>query len=107
MSVVIVGGHDRMVRQYMDICKKFNCKSKVFTQLPGNFRSQIGQADLIILFTSTVSHIMATGAVQEAEKNNPGQNDGNDDNCQKSYGNPGFQPHASFYFHKTVSLLLA
>lgn len=70
MSVVIVGGHDRMVRQYMDICKKFNCKSKVFTQLPGNFRSQIGQADLIILFTSTVSHIMATGAVQEAEKNN-------------------------------------
>ena len=21
MSVVIVGGHDRMVRQYMDICK--------------------------------------------------------------------------------------
>ena len=70
MSVVIVGGHDRMVRQYTEICKKYNCKSKVFTQLPGNFRSQIGKADLIILFTSTVSHIMATGAVQEAVKNN-------------------------------------
>ena len=28
MSVVIVGGHDRMVRQYMDICKKYNCKGK-------------------------------------------------------------------------------
>ncbi len=69
MSVVIVGGHDRMVRQYMDICKKFNCKGKVFTQLPGNFKAQIGQADLIILFTSTVSHIMATGAVQEAARN--------------------------------------
>ena len=68
MSVVIVGGHDRMVRQYMDICKKFNCKGKVFTQLPGNFKGQIGQADLIILFTSTVSHIMVNGAVQEAEK---------------------------------------
>ena len=53
MSVVIVGGHDRMVRQYMDICKKYNCKGKVFTQLPGNFKGQIGQADLIILFTST------------------------------------------------------
>ena len=38
MSVVIVGGHDRMVRQYMDICKKYNCKGKVFTQLPGNFK---------------------------------------------------------------------
>ena len=70
MSVVIVGGHDRMVRQYMDICKKYNCKGKVFTQLPGNFKGQIGQADLIILFTSTVSHIMVNGAVQEAEKTN-------------------------------------
>ena len=70
MSVVIVGGHDRMVRQYMDICKKYNCKGKVFTQLPGNFKGQIGQADLIILFTSTVSHIMVNGAVQAAEKNN-------------------------------------
>ena len=70
MSVVIVGGHDRMVRQYINICKKYNCKSKVFTQLPGNFKNQIGHADLIVLFTSTVSHIMANGAVQEAAKNN-------------------------------------
>jgi len=70
MSIVIVGGHDRMIRQYMDICKKYNCKGKVFTQLPGNFRAQIGQADLIVLFTSTVSHIMANGAVHEAQKSN-------------------------------------
>lgn len=70
MSVVIVGGHDCMVRQYMDICKCFKCKSKVFTQMPGNFKSQIGKADLLILFTNTVSHIMVVGALQEAEKNN-------------------------------------
>ena len=41
MSVVIVGGHDRMVRQYMDICKKFNCKGKVFTQLPAISRDRL------------------------------------------------------------------
>lgn len=70
MKVVIVGGHDRMVRQYMDICKKFNCKGRVFTQLPGNFKGQIGQADLIILLTSTVSHIMVNSAVQEAARGN-------------------------------------
>ncbi len=70
MSVIIVGGHDRMVRQYKDICKDYNCKAKVFTQMPGNFKAQIGKADLLVLFTSTVSHIMANGAVQEAEKNN-------------------------------------
>lgn len=70
MSVVIVGGHDRMVRQYIDICKNFNCKAKVFTQMPGNFRSQIGKADLVVLFTSTVSHIMVNGAMQEARRGN-------------------------------------
>ncbi|MGL4791085.1 MAG: DUF2325 domain-containing protein [Anaerotignaceae bacterium] len=70
MSVVIVGGHDRMVRQYMDICKNYKCKAKVFTQMPGNFKAQIGKADLVILFTSTVSHKMMNGATQEAKKSN-------------------------------------
>ena len=31
MSVVIIGGHDRMVGQYKKICKNYNCKAKVFT----------------------------------------------------------------------------
>ena len=26
MSVVIIGGHDRMVGQYKKICRQFNCK---------------------------------------------------------------------------------
>ena len=33
MSVVIIGGHDRMVRQYKKICKDYQCKAKVFTQM--------------------------------------------------------------------------
>lgn len=32
MSVVIVGGNERMVCQYEDICKGFGCKAKVFCQ---------------------------------------------------------------------------
>lgn len=70
MSIVIIGGHDRMVCQYKQICKNFKCKAKVFTQMPGNFKSQIGKADLIVLFTSTVSHTMVSGAIKEASKNN-------------------------------------
>ena len=58
MSVVIVGGHDRMVCQYMKICKNYKCKAKVFTRMAGNLKTQIGQPDLIILFTSTVAHKM-------------------------------------------------
>ena len=70
MSVVIVGGHDRMVRNYKDICKKFHCKVKVFTHMTTQMSSQIGKPDLMILFTNTVSHKMIHCAVTEAGKNN-------------------------------------
>ena len=70
MSVVIVGGHDRMVSQYKKICKDFKCKAKVFTQMSANLSGQIGSPDLLILFTNTVSHKMVHCAVTEAEKCN-------------------------------------
>lgn len=70
MSVVIIGGHDRMVCQYKKICKEHKCKAKVFTQMPAKLSSQIGTPDLIILFTNTVSHKMVKCAVTEAERSN-------------------------------------
>ena len=70
MSVVIIGGHDRMVCQYKKICRQHQCKAKVFTQMAGNLREQIGSPDLIVLFTNTVSHKMVKTAVTEAEKSN-------------------------------------
>lgn len=70
MSVVIVGGHDRMVSQYKKICKEHHCKAKVFTQMSGNLSTKIGSPDLIILFTNTVSHKMVHCALTEAEKCN-------------------------------------
>lgn len=68
MSVVIVGGHDRMVCQYKKICKNYHCRAKVFTQMSGNLKEMIGSPDLLILFTNTVSHKMVRCAVSEAEK---------------------------------------
>jgi len=70
MCVVIIGGHDRMICQYKKICKNYNCKAKIFTQMPGNLKNQIGTPDLIILFTNTVSHKMVKCALTEAEKYN-------------------------------------
>ena len=58
MSVVIIGGHDRMVRQYKEICRNHKYKAKVFTQMCTGLDKQIGSPDLLILFTSTVSHKM-------------------------------------------------
>ncbi|MFA9465032.1 MAG: DUF2325 domain-containing protein [Velocimicrobium sp.] len=68
MSVVIIGGHDRMVCQYKEICKEYKCKAKVFTQMSGNMKNQIGSPDLIVLFTNTVSHKMVKCAVAEAQR---------------------------------------
>ena len=64
MSVVIVGGHDRMVSQYKQICRNFKCKAKVFTQMSAEFGKQVGSPDLLVLFTNTVSHKMVRAAVE-------------------------------------------
>lgn len=68
MSIVIIGGHDRMVCQYKKICKEHKCKVKVFTQMSANLSEKIGTPDLVILFTNTVSHKMVRCAIAEAEK---------------------------------------
>lgn len=35
MSIVIIGGNDRMIYQYKDLCKEYDCRAKVFTQMQG------------------------------------------------------------------------
>lgn len=70
MSVVIIGGNDCMERLYIDACKRCGCKAKVFTQMKGEMKRKIGSPDLMILFTSTVSHKMVNCAVGEARRCN-------------------------------------
>lgn len=70
MSVVIVGGNDCMVCRYKRICKEFDYKAKVFTQVPSDFKSKIGSPDLVVLFISTVSHSMVRCALKEAQRKN-------------------------------------
>ena len=43
MSVVIIGGHDRMVRQYKEICENHKYKAKVFTQMKTGLDKLIGR----------------------------------------------------------------
>ncbi|AEV67613.1 DUF2325 domain-containing protein [Acetivibrio clariflavus] len=70
MSIVLVGGHERMHDEYKTIGSKHGCKIKVFTRLPARFEKTIGQPDAIVLFTSTVSHKMVHTAVKEAKRKN-------------------------------------
>lgn len=68
MSIVIIGGNERMERQYKDICAEYNCRVKVLTKMTGTFQNKIGNPDLIVMFTSTMSHKMARSALTEAKK---------------------------------------
>lgn len=69
MSVVIVGGNERMVCQYETICKELGHTAKVFAKEKGGWKKQLGTPDLVVLFTSTVSHKMVNNALQEARRN--------------------------------------
>ena len=69
MSIVIIGGNECMVCQYEKICKDYGCKAKVFAKEKGCLRKKLGNPDLMILFTNTVSHKMVNTAVSEAKKN--------------------------------------
>ena len=70
MSVVVVGGNDRMATRYKEICKQFNCKAKVFTQMPADFGNKLGTPDLMVVFTNTCSHKMVISVNQKSEKHN-------------------------------------
>ena len=67
MSVVIIGGNECMVCQYEKICKQHGCKAKVFVKEKSGFGKKIGNPDLMILFTNTVSHKMVHSAVKSKD----------------------------------------
>lgn len=69
MSVVIVGGNECMTRNYIELCDEYNCKAKVYPKMTGSLKN-IGSPDLLVLFTSTVSHKMVRCALSEIKSQN-------------------------------------
>lgn len=69
MSVVIVGGNECMVRQYIDLCGEYKCKAKVYPKMTNGLK-KIGSPDLLVLFTNTVSHKMVRCVLSEAKGQN-------------------------------------
>ena len=65
MSVVIVGGNECMERRYKELCEAYSCEVNVFTKPRGGLKSKVGNPDLMIFFTSTMSHKMLHGALSE------------------------------------------
>lgn len=70
MSVVILGGNECMERRYKDLCKSYQCQSKIFTKPAGGLWNKLGNPDLMIFFTNTMSHKMVQGALSELKGQN-------------------------------------
>ncbi len=66
MSVVIVGGNECMVRQYKELCEEYRCKAKIYPKMSGGLK-KIGRPDLLVLFTSTISHKMVKCVLNETK----------------------------------------
>lgn len=70
MSIVIIGGNERMVTRYENLCESYGCKAKVFVKENSSIKKKMGCPDLLLLFTNTVSHKMVMNASREAKRNN-------------------------------------
>ena len=65
MSVVILGGNECMVRQYKDLCREYRYSAKVISKMRGTLKGRLGDPDLLVLFTDTISHKMVKNALNE------------------------------------------
>lgn len=66
MSVVIIGGNECMVRQYKNLCREYRCDAKVYPKQNSSLKG-IGNPDLLVFFTGTVSHKMIRNALSETK----------------------------------------
>ncbi len=65
MSVVILGGNSCMEHRYKALCKDYRCQVKIFTNPVSGLKNKLGTPDLVIFFTSAMSHKMVQGALCE------------------------------------------
>ncbi len=42
MSIVIIGGNERMVARYENLCQDYGCKAKVFVKEHGSIKKKMG-----------------------------------------------------------------
>jgi hypothetical protein len=69
MCAALIGGMDRLRKEYIDTAKGLGVDLKVFTGQERSIRQQLGEVDMMILFTGKVSHAARQEAVKHAKSN--------------------------------------
>ncbi|MFO7818103.1 MAG: DUF2325 domain-containing protein [Thermodesulfobacteriota bacterium] len=70
MCVALLGGMDRLEREYKTIAQKSGVKLKFFTGKENRIASRIKNVDLCIVFTNKISHQARNQVVRMAKQNN-------------------------------------
>lgn len=68
MNLLVIGGHERMERDYLQMAKASGYKTKIYTTASSKLSKTIGNPDAVVIFTSTVSHKMCRMVESKAKK---------------------------------------
>jgi hypothetical protein len=68
MSIVLVGGMDRLGNQYHKEAKRMGMELRIFSQSEQGMGGKIGNADAVVIFTNKVSHQARNEAVAAAKR---------------------------------------
>ncbi len=68
MCIALIGGMDRLERDYEQEAEHFGVRLKVFTKTTNDLGEKIGKADAVIIFTNKVSHASKREVMKEAKK---------------------------------------
>jgi ABC-type sugar transport system substrate-binding protein len=69
MCAALVGGMDRLRNEYIEAAKGLGVTLKVFTGQERSIKNQLGDLDMMILFTGKVSHAARVEAIKHAKAN--------------------------------------
>lgn len=70
MSLVIVGGNEKMKKDYLSLAKEKGYKAKLFFKMSPKVKQGIGNPEAIVIFTSTISHKAVISVEKQAKKKN-------------------------------------
>jgi len=70
MCVALIGGMDRLQRQYLEEAEKLGIDLRVFTCSEARMHSKIRNVDAMVIFTNKVSHHAKKQAIVAAKAKN-------------------------------------
>ncbi|WP_195940426.1 DUF2325 domain-containing protein [Romboutsia sp. 1001713B170131_170501_G6] len=70
MNLVIVGGNEKLKKDYINLAKEKGHKTKVYLNMSSKLNKSIGSPDALVIFTSVVSHKMIDVVQKHAKKKN-------------------------------------